>query len=312
MLFLNDWAHDTAFSLWYTARAGGPPALENALINGTNTYNCTLLGDDTCEGVLGSKYETVFEAGKKYRIRLINAATDGHFQFSIDGHDLTVIGTDLVPIVPYITDSVTISMGQRIDLVVEAAAGSGDYWLRAGWVSACSTNLNADDITGIVRYDAGSTANPTSVSTVTASTSCGDEPLESLVPHLSIDVGDITTIADEALDFVFGSYFTWTINGSSLVLDWANPTIQQVMAGNDIFPTEYNVVAVNVSPTTPPLSLSSQPHETDSHCDIQGGSVDTTISNSTSNSTTAASVSATNSTSAEWAMLVIEDSSGLG
>lgn len=250
MLFLSDWGHKSAFEVWYTARAGGPPALENALINGTNTYNCTALGDATCSGVLGAKYETVFEAGKKYRVRLVNAATDGHFQFSIDGHELTVIGSDLVPLVPYAADSVVVSMGQRVDVIVQAVAdpaGTGDYWLRAAWNSACSNNLNADDITGIVRYDAGSTALPATETTVEASTTCGDEPYESLVPYLALDVGDITAVADEALDFTFGSYFTWTINGTSLLLDWSNPTIQQVMEGDSVFPTDYNVVAVNVS-----------------------------------------------------------------
>lgn len=247
MLFLGDWAHTSPFALWYTARQGGPPTLENALINGTNTYDCELSSDSTCTGVLGSKYETVFEAGKTYRIRLVNSATDGHFQFSIDGHSLTVIGADLVPLVPYDTDSVLVAMGQRVDVLVTADAGSGDYWLRGGWNSACSLNLNSDSMTGIVRYDSSSTADPTSNSTVTASTSCGDEPLESLVPYLALDVGDISTVADESLDFVFGSYFTWTLNGSSLLLDWASPTLQKITNGDSVFPTDYNVVAVDVS-----------------------------------------------------------------
>lgn len=253
MLFLNDWGHTSAFELWYTARLGGPPALENALINGTNTYNCTT-ASSTCTG--GAKYETVFEAGKKYRIRVVNSATDGHFQFSIDGHSLTVIATDLVPIVPYAADSVVVAMGQRVDVVVEALAdGAGDYWLRAAWNSACSTNLNSAGITGIVRYDADSTADPSTTSSVTASTTCGDEPLASTVPYLSLDVGDISTVADEVLDFSFGSYFTWTINGSSLLLDWSKPTIEQIMSGESVFPTDYNVVSLEVSVRLPIYSL---------------------------------------------------------
>lgn len=113
VLFLDDWSHKSVFSLWYTARQGAPPALENGLINGTNTYDCGSSGDSTCTGTLGAKYETAFQPGKKYLIRVVNVATDGHFQFSIDGHKLTVIATDLVPIKPYVTDSVLISIGQR-------------------------------------------------------------------------------------------------------------------------------------------------------------------------------------------------------
>lgn len=100
------------FTLWYKARSGGPPKLENNLINGTNTYGCDPSSNSTCTGTIGSKLETVFEPGKKYLIRVINVATDGHFQFSIDGHKLTVIANDLVPIVPYNTDSVLIAIGQ--------------------------------------------------------------------------------------------------------------------------------------------------------------------------------------------------------
>lgn len=238
ILDLTDWGHETASSLWDSARLGAPPTLENTLINGTNTYNG-----------LGKKFETTFVAGKKYRIRLLNSAIEGHFQFSIDGHSLTVIANDLVPLVPYATDSVVISMGQRYDVIVEANATSGDYWLRAGWITACSTNGNPSGATGIVRYDSSSTADPTSTSTVITSTNCGDEPLASLVPHLALNVGNITTadVTLEDLSFAFSSYFTWTINSSSLFLNWSDPTIIKIFNDESIFPTEYNVVAIDVS-----------------------------------------------------------------
>lgn len=121
-------------------------------------------------------------------------------------------------------------------------------------------------MTGIVRYNSSSTADPTSTSTVVASTSCGDEPYASLVPYLSLDVGTLSDEAEdfESLDFVVNSYFQWTINSSSLYLDWADPTLIQVLDGNTSFATSYNAVAMN--------SASSD----------------------------------------EWALLVIEDDSGLG
>jgi len=173
MLFLSDWSHTPTSALWDSARRGGPPTLENGIINGTNTWDCTGSTDPNCVGG-GKKFETTFEAGKKYRIRLINSAVDGHFQFSIDGHSLTVIGMDLVPLIPYETDSVVISMGQRYDIIVEANAANADYWMRGGWISACQRNANSDEITGIVRYDANSTADPTTTSTVEVGSNCGD------------------------------------------------------------------------------------------------------------------------------------------
>jgi FtsP/CotA-like multicopper oxidase with cupredoxin domain len=121
---------------------------------------------------------------------------------------LTVIANDLVPIVPYSTDSVLVSTGQRYDVLVTANAKSGDYWLRAGWI-ACSSNDNPDNITGIIRYDSSSTADPTTTSTVTASTNCGDEPAASLVPHLALDVGTFAGVNQEDLSFSFPDYFRW-------------------------------------------------------------------------------------------------------
>ena len=251
MLFLQDWGHVETFTLWEIAKQGGPPRLNNGLINGTNTFNCSSLAepDPRCTDE-GRKFETVFEAGKKYRIRLVNVATDGVFQFSIDGHSLQVIANDLVPIVPYTTDSVQLTEGQRYDVIVEANADPGsDYWIRAGWVSTCMMNDNPGDMTGILRYDNSSTADPTSTSTVTPSEHCLDEPLASLVPHLAIEVTNAPNITLEQLNFEFTNQFRWTINTSSLLIDWGNPTMRQIFNGDSLFPTEYNVVAVEVGYT---------------------------------------------------------------
>ncbi|CZT41233.1 probable Laccase-2 [Rhynchosporium secalis] len=252
MLHLIDWSHIPVSFLWNSAKHGGAPTLSTGLINGTNTFNCTGSPDVNCIGG-GKKWETVFEAGKKYRIRLINGATDGHFQFSIDGHSLTVIGMDLVPLVPYTTDSVNINMGQRYDVIVEANAVPTNYWLRAGWISACAANRNPQDITGIVRYSSNSTSNPTSINTVQPTRNCGDEPLQLLVPHLPMNVGNFSSSAVSRADvkFAFGDHFTWTINSSTLFLDWKNPTMLRVHNTEKIFPTKYNVMPVEITAADP-------------------------------------------------------------
>ncbi|TVY83578.1 Laccase-2 [Lachnellula suecica] len=244
-LFLSDWSHIPVTQLWDTAKLGAPPMLDNGLINGTNTYNCSKSTDANCIGG-GKKFEATFEAGKTYRFRLVNSAVDGHFDFSIDGHNLTIIANDLVPIVPYTTDGVSISIGQRYDVLVTASQTSGDYWLRAGWVNACSTNGNAADITGIIRYDASSTADPTTTTTLAVSTNCGDEPVASLVPHLSYTVGDFD-LNEVDIGVSFPDYFRWTLNGSSLELDWADPTTLRIFNNDTIWPTDYNVEALSTT-----------------------------------------------------------------
>lgn len=252
-VFLQDWSHTEIFSLWPEARRSGkPPALDTGLINGTNTWDCSNSTDPKCTGD-GRKFEVVFQPGKRYRMRLINAVVEGHFQFTIDNHNLTVIANDLVPIMPYMTDSILISAGQRYDVIVEANAKSGDYWLRAVWPPSCTAqNKNPLNITGIVRYDGSSNADPISEPTALMRQGCGDEPLKSLVPYLALDVKNTRTITTEVLnnsfvDFDSDSIFTWTLNSSSLMLDWSQPTLQRVLNNDSIFPTDSNIVSVEVS-----------------------------------------------------------------
>jgi FtsP/CotA-like multicopper oxidase with cupredoxin domain len=107
MLFLNDWSHQTVDELWYTAETRGPPTLDNGLINGTNVY-----GEDDSDDQTGSRLGLSLAEGTSYRLRLVNGAVDTHWKFSIDNHTLTVIATDLVPIVPYTTTTVSIGMGE--------------------------------------------------------------------------------------------------------------------------------------------------------------------------------------------------------
>ncbi|KAL9127154.1 MAG: hypothetical protein Q9217_003907 [Psora testacea] len=250
-LFLQDWSHIPTFSAWSNKEKYGiTQSLSNLLINGTNSFDCSAVSDESCVGG-GTKSQTGFQPGKKYLIRLINVATDSQFQFSIDGHKLRVIANDFVPIKPYDTESVVINAAQRYDVIVEANAPPGDYWLRASWVNACAgvANDHPEDSTGIVRYDAASISDPTSVSTVKAPTTCFDEPLESLVPHMSFDVTNIagTTVEELRVRFTHEALFTWTINSSSLVLDWSNPTLKRVFNNESVFPTEYNTISVDVS-----------------------------------------------------------------
>lgn len=105
-VMLGDWNHVPVTQLWDKAKTGGPPSMTTGLISGKNTFT----------GSGGSKYTQTFVAGKTYRFRLVNVATSGHFQFSIDGHNLTVIANDLVPIVPFNTSSILLGEGQRYDV----------------------------------------------------------------------------------------------------------------------------------------------------------------------------------------------------
>ena len=217
LFFLQDWSHTPIMELWARNR-GGFFTLDNTLMNGTNTFTAS---DGT---VTGEKYEVVVEKGKSYRLRLINVAVDGFFDFRIDGHSFTVIATDLVPVQPYVTDSVQIGIGQRYDIVFEASAEVGNYWIRGGWNTACvAIGGNGDvsgDATAILRYDATSTEDPTTEDTVTTMTQCFDENKAHLVPILDVNVTNLQSVFVEELSLstAFHGYLTWTLNASTLYL----------------------------------------------------------------------------------------------
>ncbi|KAK6201881.1 hypothetical protein LQW54_009291 [Pestalotiopsis sp. IQ-011] len=169
-LFLQDWSHIPAFTRW-GGNPGGNPTLENIALDGTNTYT-----DQTTGVTTGSKMEVVVEQGKTYRLRLINVAIDGGFNFHIDGHNITVIATDLVPVNPYETDQVAVHIGQRYDIIFTANAEAGDYWIRSGWNTNCHAIGKSKDIavncTGILCCDSSSTADPTTQDALTVVPPC--------------------------------------------------------------------------------------------------------------------------------------------
>lgn len=235
-LFLNDWSHDTAEVLAIWAATGGPPTLDNGLINGTNVY------DDA-----GSRFETTFVAGTRYRIRLVNGAADTHFRFTIDNHTLEVIATDFVPIIPYNTTNLSIGMGQRYDIIVTATETTGDFWMRAIVQESCSENANPDNIMGIVRYDGSSTADPTSTG-YDVTDSCDDEAIGTIVPYLSMDASSTASIEDDfAVTLQVGNTIKWAMGGTSFVSQWDYPTVLQVAEGNDTWSTEQHVIELTTA-----------------------------------------------------------------
>ncbi|KAJ0108421.1 uncharacterized protein J7T55_005398 [Diaporthe amygdali] len=225
-IFLNDWSHQTADVLAEEAATTGPPTSDNCLINGTNTWT----EDDGT--VVGSRFETTFAAGTKYRIRLVNGAADTHFRYTIDNHTFEVIASDFVPIVPYNTTNLSIGMGQRYDIIVTATETTGDFWMRAIPQESCSDNDNVDNILGIVRYDSSSTADPTTSAYSDLTDSCDDEDSANLVPYVAIEVGTVSAEDDEEAGLTVSTSIKWTMNDVSFVSEWDYPTVLAIGEGN--------------------------------------------------------------------------------
>lgn len=222
--------------MYATAQSRGPPTLDNGLINGTNVY-----------GDLGSRFTTSFVAGDSHRIRLVNGAIDTHFKFSIDDHNITVMAMDLVPIVPYTTQVLSIGMGQRYDIVVDATETSGNYWMRAVPQSTCSDNDNASDIKGIVRYNSTDTTDPTS-SAYTYTDNCDDEALTDLVPYTSLDASAESVEDDFAVTIGrSNNVFKWYMAAVTFVAEWENPTVLQLFNGDTNYTTSSHIIELDTA-----------------------------------------------------------------
>ncbi len=83
---------------------------DNTLINGKMPYNCTLAppGSNCNTNAQFSKFRV--QAGKTYKLRLINSGAGSLLGFSIDNHVLTIVANDFVDLVPYNTTMVQLGV----------------------------------------------------------------------------------------------------------------------------------------------------------------------------------------------------------
>ena len=186
-LIVNDWTHITVDEMYLDAQVAGVRTMDTGLINGMN------INPNSKTNATGTRYTvpTEFQPGQKYLFKLLNSAIQSSYKFYIDGHKFTVISADFVPIEPYETTVLSINIGQRYEIIVEADQEIGDYFLRFDNQNACATTINSDDIRGIIHYAGSSGGTPTSSAyNYTRKDNgaggilgfCEDEPLASLVP----------------------------------------------------------------------------------------------------------------------------------
>ncbi|MCJ1404106.1 hypothetical protein MMC11_007331 [Xylographa trunciseda] len=235
-ILMTDWAHISAFEAWTT----GKTKADSILLNGMGQYVPPKLeGSHELKIDLLPKYTIHFKKGVRYLLRLINTSVDSTFIFSIDSHNISVIGMDFVPITPYNTTSVLIGIGQRYHVIVEAnpnmASQDGNYWIRTVPAKGCgSFNGVPEKKTGILRYNALSTSDPTTTQN-TFDEQCSDENYTNLSPILKWKVPE--TINSHH-PFVAGftkvkgpPYYPeteknrWDLHHAPMWLDFGRPTL---------------------------------------------------------------------------------------
>lgn len=211
---MTDWGHDSAFSNIYLQNPNltFPSILLNGHGNVTRFSDLNPPPDSPIpeEFVLKFEKRQIGRNGraKRYMLRLINTSFRNTFIFSIDNHVLQVIDSDFVPIEPYFTTSVLIGIGQRYRVIVEARPdddddGSnpvpqdGNFWIRTFGAEGCSQpGQDGYERTGILRYNAASTSDPTSKPWPNIPKACSDEPYTDLKPKLPWFVGPAANTED--------------------------------------------------------------------------------------------------------------------
>ncbi|KAK4992809.1 hypothetical protein LTR66_006191 [Elasticomyces elasticus] len=243
-IILQDWTHASVDKMYTAAEdgtTGGPPVMDNGLINGVNTWG---YGANRT----GARFEMDFESGQTYLLRIVNVAIQSTFKFMIDGHKFWVISNDFVPIVPYEATTLNVNIGQRYDIIVTADQPIGDYWMRSDNL-ACTYMIQGNDVKGIIHYAGGLRMEPASTgyNFTNNPLACNDEPMANLVPHVAMNVGAKTKEIDENVLVTVNSHnlYKWTLSGTTFQAQLGDPTLYDILK-NDTIPNYSGDLAISV------------------------------------------------------------------
>ncbi|KAK5109467.1 hypothetical protein LTR62_007027 [Meristemomyces frigidus] len=256
-VLLTDWYHQSYYDLVAQTMApisdnALPPISNNNLINGKMNYPCANATGLQCTPNAGiSKFNVT--SGQRYRLRLINAGSEGMQKFSIDGAKLTVIANDFVPINPYDTDVVTLGIGQRSDVVFTANGKSGDsVWMRStlgtsAFVGGCTLNdgISPEAVAAIYYQHADQSSLPTTNSSVPLSKieSCFNDDLSLTVPTFSM-TPPVVPESTQEINITYqsnGTHNLFYMNNSTFRADYNDPVLLDAKLGKTTFPADYNV-----------------------------------------------------------------------
>ncbi|KAJ6582164.1 laccase 2 precursor [Mycena capillaripes] len=214
VITLADWYHFPAPS------APLIPVANSTLINGLGRY---MGGPASPLAVIS------VTKGKRYRFRLVAISCDPNYNFSIDGHSLTIIEVDGVNHKPLTVDSLQIFAGQRYSFVLRADQKADNYWVRAN-PNLGNTGFVGGINSAILRYVGAPEVDPTTNST-------GTTPLveTALHPFVKTPVpgkpfpggADVTLNLNIVLNT---TTFKFQINGAAFVPPTA-PVLLQVLSG---------------------------------------------------------------------------------
>ncbi|RAL14121.1 uncharacterized protein BO97DRAFT_448692 [Aspergillus homomorphus CBS 101889] len=224
------------------------PNVDNNLINGRGIYNCS--GVDCSAGASLSRFS--FQSGKVHRLRLLNTGANANQKISIDGHTMTVIANDFVPIKPYNAEVVTLGAGQRTDVLVKANGKPRDaYWMRASIDMDClNSTATYPTVTAAIYYEDAVTSQwPNTTSTATwESDNCAGDPLHLTVPYYPLTPPSNPTTT-ETIEINLGQnatgHYLFYLNNATFRANYNAPLLLLGRAGNFSYPGYTNANTYN-------------------------------------------------------------------
>ena len=126
VVLLEDWYHSdytTLETVFAQSEGAVVPIWQSGLINGRGQYKCTSAEASSATIKCASVDAAVlsFTAGKRYRLRIINASGFAAFNFTIAGHAMSVIESDGINLKPSaLVTNLFINIAQRYSVVVTA------------------------------------------------------------------------------------------------------------------------------------------------------------------------------------------------
>jgi len=140
-IIFQDWVHKTGLSMFIPHHwDDGSNKADSFLINGRGRFRN--FGINKIPGLYTPVAEFSVEEGKRYRFRLINAGVSMcPVEFSVEGHELTVIATDGIDIKPVKTASLVSHNGERYDVIIDTREmKKKTYKIKFGGLADCGAN----------------------------------------------------------------------------------------------------------------------------------------------------------------------------
>ncbi|XP_075477213.1 laccase-7-like [Primulina tabacum] len=135
------------------ANGGGPNISDAYMINGRpgDFYLCSA----------DRMFKLKVEKGKRYLLRIINAALNTILFFKIANHKMEVVAIDASYTNPYVTDVVVLAQGQTADVLLIADQTPGRYYMAASpYVSATNVRFSDTVTRGIIEYKGSKQSKP--------------------------------------------------------------------------------------------------------------------------------------------------------